>query len=150
MTRVTALSLVRRARRVILSVLDSGDRRDDTLLAELKDIPVSRLDELMAKNTAAGRGANGRPAWLAANHATVERVLLVPHNYESPGVLRCNAAVLGKGENDWLFSVDVSLADFDTLPGLSKRTGQDVLADLLMRLPVLPLEEDQERSWELT
>lgn len=147
---MTALSLVRRARRVILSVLDSGDRRDDTLLAELKDIPVSRLDELMAKNTAAGRGANGRPAWLAANHATVERVLLVPHNYESPGVLRCNAAVLGKGENDWLFSVDVSLADFDTLPGLSKRTGQDVLADLLMRLPVLPLEEDQERSWELT
>ncbi|MFI6829168.1 hypothetical protein ACIBG5_18835 [Kribbella sp. NPDC050241] len=146
---MTALSLVRRARRVILSVLGSGDRRDDTLLAELKDIPVNRLDELMAKNTAAGRGANGRPAWLAANHATVERVILVPHNYASPGVLRCNAAVLGRGENDWLFSVDVSLADFDTLPGLSKRTSQDVLADLLMRLPVLPLDEDQERSWEL-
>ncbi|TCN37854.1 hypothetical protein EV644_15021 [Kribbella orskensis] len=118
---MTALSLVRCARRAILSVLGSGDRRDDTLLAELKDIPVNRLDELMAKNTAAGRGANGRPAWLAANHATVERVILVPHNYASPGVLRCNAAVLGKGENDWLFSVDVSLADFDTLPGLSKK-----------------------------
>ncbi|MFG1627632.1 hypothetical protein [Kribbella sp. NPDC049227] len=143
------LSLVRRARRAIRSVLSSRDRRDDTLLAELKVIPVARLDELMAKNTAAGRGANGRPAWLAANHATVERVILVPHNYASPGVLRCNAAVLGTGENDWLFSVDVSLADYDTLPGLARRSGQELLADLLMRLPVLPLDDDQERSWEL-
>lgn len=109
----------------------------------VKELSTASLSELMAKNTAAGRGANGRPRWLAENSGSVRRVVLFAQNFKSGNLLRCNAVLFGSGEQDWMFSIDLALADFDDLPDFSVRETRLLLREFLLRVPVLPLDDNQ-------
>lgn len=133
---------LRRSVRTLPAVTGEAGRR---VPARPKELSVSQLSGFMQKNTTTGRGANGRPQWLAENAGSVRRVVLFAQNFKSRDFLRCDAVLFGSA-HDWMFSVDVTLADFDELPDMSVQDSLLLLRDFLLNIHVLPLDDDLSRS----
>lgn len=72
-------------------------------------------------------------------------MVLFAQNFKSRDFLRCDAVLFGSA-HDWMFSVDVTLADFDELPDMSVQDSLLLLRDFLLNIHVLPLDDDLSRS----
>lgn len=127
-----------------------GGSDDRAVPVGVKQASAETLIELMSVSRRDGIGATGRPAWVAESLSTIELVLIVPQGRAGLDVLRCNCAIYQRGEFRWIFSLDMTLASYDRLPDVGRRQCIRFLRDLLLRIPVLPLDEDQEASWEST
>lgn len=139
---------VRRARRWFEMLVGGADGRAVPL--GVKQVSAETLIELMSLSRREGIGATGRPAWVAESLSTIDLVLIVPQGRAGYDVLRCNCAIYQRGEFRWIFSLDMTMASYDRLPDVGRRQCIRFLRDLLLRIPVLPLDEDQEASWEST
>lgn len=117
--------------------------RGDIKVASPGDL--ERLTAVAAKNP---WSAVGRPEWFAGVRDNIRDVMLVILGVEHPSVYRCIVTVILKDGSGGRFTLDVSFADFHSLPDISFKGLVLLSHQYLVSFSALKLDPSQEESWK--
>lgn len=88
--------------------------------SDIKVVTAERLERLMALAADGPWSATGRPAWFAENRDEVRRILLVSIGTEEPDGCRGLVTVVRNDGTGGSFTLDLSTAEFERLPDVSR------------------------------
>jgi hypothetical protein len=115
----------------------------------IKVISTEVLERLMEKAVhTPGVSATGRPQWLEEHRSDLGDHYVVVFGPEGRGYYRCVVfSVLGDRPAG-AYSLDMTRSEFSALPDIAPAQLVELAHHYLSNVPMLPLDPDQERSWQ--
>ncbi|MFG1626779.1 hypothetical protein [Kribbella sp. NPDC049227] len=117
-------------------------------IPEIKVISTEILEGLMEKAVRTpGANATGRPEWLEAHRSDLGHHYVVVFGPQGHGYRCVVFSVLGD-RPACAYALDMGRSEFRALPDIAPAQLVELAHRYLSDVPVLPLDPDQEQSWQ--